>query len=503
MIEDPELAKVPHLEQSEKPPPVTFRLELHSRTGVDTHWTYFTPGSHLNGGDAKSSREDIVESTSIAIFEADYRRSEDLSFAVGLRARYEYATRQFADVDGRATRYELDAVPIAAYVDANVADGIHVRGGYQIISMGRFDFFSASNFLAVLDFRNGLTTMPEATDVAQPALRVDIDITPKVTLQSIYVPFFQPHLITVAGNDYALLALLDQTTPPIYADPKNPSGTFLQRAVQRSQLPDASNGAFHALGVQPDLDHPQGAMRLTARPKGGEVAVTAGTALEHIPSIEFSPQMIALLENTDPDPNVAAIKLLDVFNGPAPFRFVYNRFYTLGTDAALDLGPLQLGAEVAYIGNRTYLAAKHGRVPLPGSSDVGHLALRAELVETAIVGSVEGFYEQAFDDPREPDRKWMMLEDGRRVYGVATAIHLTPPGTPLAFDLVAIYATIRTLFVTPRVEIEAAERLWFELGAFFMEGRRPSPANFGDPDISIGGVYDGIDQVYAGVRWVP
>src|SRR5262245_31722891 len=196
VIEDPELSRSPITSQAPQAPPASFRLELHSRTGVDTAW--------------ENEREEVIESTQLASFEAVYYRSEDLRFDVGLRVRHFFARRERDTADGEAERYELDVLPIAAYADATVADGIHLRAGYQTVSLGRFDFWSASNFLPVLDLRNGLTTLPEALEIAQPAARLDLDVSSRLTLQAIYLPFFQPHLVSIAGSDYAILALLEQ-----------------------------------------------------------------------------------------------------------------------------------------------------------------------------------------------------------------------------------------------------------------------------------------------------
>jgi hypothetical protein len=479
VIDDPELAGVAVLQAPEAAPPASFRLELHSRTGVDTRW--------------ESAHEDVLESTQIAIFEATYSRSEDLRFAVGIRARHHFARRQHDDAEGSAERYELDAVPIAGYVDATLADGLHTRAGYQIISIGRFDLFSATNFLAVLDLRNGLTTMPEASEVAQPALRTDLDVTSWLTLQAFYVPFFQPHLVTMAGSDYALLAITDQVPANGGA---NGVSNFVSGAVERSQVPGATTGGIRALGLQPRVDEPQGALRLTARSMSGEVALTAGTALEHLPAIVLSKALEDYL--LDPTLLENAARLLTT---PKPLTVEHGRFGVLALDGATDIGPVQLGLETAYMVNRQFYATKPGVAPRPGTSDVGHVAARLELVTTSLVTSVEGFAEYAFDEPAESDRSWMLLEDGRLLRGVAAVARFALPGTRIALDVLGIVASGPTYVVTPRIEWEALDRFYLELGTFIFEG--PRLGAFGDPDVSIGGIYDGNDLVFAGVRFLP
>jgi hypothetical protein len=79
VIDDPELAGKVAVDTTPTVSPATLRVELHTRTGVDTRW--------------ENDREEIVESTQIALFETTYQRSEDLGFAVGLRARHQYGRR--------------------------------------------------------------------------------------------------------------------------------------------------------------------------------------------------------------------------------------------------------------------------------------------------------------------------------------------------------------------------------------------------------------------------
>ena len=493
VIEDPELARAPTARQEPTAPPASFRLELHSRTAIDTAW--------------QNAREEVIESTQIARFEAVYYRSEDLRFDVGLRARHYFARREADTAEGDAERYELDVVPLAAYADATLSDGIHLRAGYQTIWLGRFDFWSATNFLAVLDLRNGLTTMPEALEFAQPAARLDVDLSSELTLEAVYVPFFQPHLVTIAGSDYALLAFLDQT------EPTSVSGSpAIVRAVERSQIPGVTTSGVQALDPQPSLEHPQGALRFSARPRGGEIGLTVGTALERLPAFELSaelhdvlegPELAAFIQDPDNLGNQVALRdaLVPLAAVEKPFRVSYGRFFVYSVDGALDLSPVQLGFEAAYLQNRVFNASRPGRLPIPGTSDVGHFALRAELVEPVLVASTEAFVASAFDEPSDPARSWMLLDKGHWLRGLAAAARLTPSGIPFAFELLGLIATGKTLFLSPRVEWQASDGLYFELGAHFLEG--PKPGALGEPDLSIGGIYDGIDQVFVGVRWIP
>src|SRR5262245_45757876 len=74
VIEDPELAGKKEIKQEAPPPAGRLHIDLRTRVGVDTRW--------------ENDREEVVEATTIAAFEVEYPRSEDVTFGVGLRARH-------------------------------------------------------------------------------------------------------------------------------------------------------------------------------------------------------------------------------------------------------------------------------------------------------------------------------------------------------------------------------------------------------------------------------
>ncbi len=170
VIEDPDLAGVPH-ETPVAPPAAngphetTWQATIHTRWGVDTDWT--------------RASQDIVEGTTIAALEAEQRRSDSLLLSAGLRMRHGFGVHQSG-----AAHYELDVAPLSLFADVTPGAGYHVRAGYQIITLGRFDLFSATNFLATYDLRSGPVTMSEAAPIATPAIRFDFDKFRGFTLQA-------------------------------------------------------------------------------------------------------------------------------------------------------------------------------------------------------------------------------------------------------------------------------------------------------------------------------
>jgi hypothetical protein len=494
VIDDPELAGKTEIKQEAPPPAGRLHVELRSRAGVDTRW--------------ENDREEVFEATQIAAFEVEHPRSEDVSFVVGLRARHFTGRRDAPSTEERpADRYELDVVPTAAYVDATLADGWHTRIGYQVTALGRFDVFSASNILLLQDLRSGPASIPGATEIAQPAVRTDLDIGSSFTLTSVYVPFFQPDLVDIVGTDYALFAVnaalppppLPPTACPVAPDFATQAGDLIQQrldaTLRSSEVAGGSRAAFRTLAPQPNLAEPQGVMRLTGRSPAGELGVTVGTALERQPTLALSRD----LRNLFGDPCNTRYQVDTLASKEPLFRVIHPRYSVVAIDGAADIGPVQIGAELAHFGNRTLYAGRSGVFPVPGSADLAQFALRAELAESDFAASVEGFGAYALDEPSDPGLEWMLLEDGRIFRGLSAAVRWT--AGRIALELLGLAASGPTYLITPRIEWQALERFYLELGLLVVEG--PPPVAVGDPDTSVGGIYDGVDQVFVGARWLP
>ena len=486
VIDDPELAAVPHEAQVAPPPAngphdTTWRATVHTRWGVDTDWT--------------RASQDIVEGTTIASLEAEQRRSDTLLLSAGLRVRHGFAVHQSG-----AALYELDVAPLSLYADVTPGAGYHVRAGYQIISMGRFDLFSATNFLATYDLRSGPVTMSEASPIATPALRFDFDKFRGFTLQAFYLPFFVPHVVDAYGTNYALTSAFDRAHLG-----NDASRVALERAFGRSAITTGSTAALAALAPPPDFREPQGALRATFYGSVGELSATVGTALEPLPTLSTSPAFAAYLASiaTGTTPTPAQVNAA----GDHPIQAQHWRYGIASLDAAIDAGPLQLGAEASYMLHRTLLGAKPALtttgVPTASAEQVNmaQFGLRAEYVqgtEWAVV--VESFFAVAMRNPTDPTLAWLGM-DGRYQYGVATGVHYTPEKSRLRFEFGGAALAVATYLLMPRIEWEALNSFFLELGGVFVEGKKPGP--LGSHPFSFGGLYTDVDQVFVGARWSP
>ncbi len=497
VIDDPELAGVPVVapaaaasNAASDAPTGEVRVVLRTRIGVDFRH--------------ESPREDVVEATQIGLVEAHVRRSERLRFAVGVRVRHLIAAREHATPDADADRWELDAAPTAAYGDATLADGLHLRLGYQSVRLGRFDLFSATDVLSVADLRSGPATMPEAADVAQPAARLDWDATRAVSFQAMYVPFFQPHTVALFDTDFALVrptgvevvqAIDDAATLDDALDRDDVAG-ILRGGLSRGGRGRLVGGTFAAFAPDPSPTEPQGALRAAAHGPAGELALTLASALERLPAVVPSAALLAV-QDDDTQANRDALAL-----DPRPQWVDYGRFYVAALDGAVPVGPVQLGAEVAYHADRVYLATEAGRVPVPEQTGVVQGGLRVEHAPGGEwLAGAEGFVSYALDEPARAGAEWMFVDASRWRWGAAALVAWSPSALGLTLELSGGLVNGTSSLVGPRVEQRLVDTLYAELGAYFVEGS--GGATFGNPNATLGGLYDDADLVYVGLKWLP
>jgi hypothetical protein len=488
VISDPELAPNPHPGAATPPPeaahgptaePTTWRIVLETRWGVATAWhePWIVPVTNSPAGTTTKvpSNQDVAEGTTVGVLEAQQRLSKAVLVSVGLRMRHDFATRR----DGNP-REELDVEPVSGFVDARIAEGLHVRAGYQIVTLGRFDLFSATNFLAVNDLRNGPFTMPDASAIAQPALRVDYDPTSALSLQAYYLPFFEPDVVALYGTNYALLSPFDRVSPG-----PQPSATIPSPIVSRSAIASTSTSALGTLGPSPDFSRPQGSLRALLHGAAGELAATVGTALERLPAVNSS------------------------FSANSPI-LDYGRFYVASVDGATDVGPAQVGFEAAFMKNRT--VATVGTQTTNGvtsptfgqqKADLVQFGLRAEYADGDEVGvGAEAFVAAALKSPNLANSAYLFFDHTGSTYfsqGVAVGGYYAPEKTPFRFELGGLLATGPSVLVFPRIQWEALTRFYLELGAGFVTGR----GTILSPNPTFGGAYRDIGQVFTGIRYIP
>ncbi|MET0389688.1 MAG: hypothetical protein ABW321_27190 [Polyangiales bacterium] len=495
LLEDPELAARsdgPHADEdttSQEHPSVVIQptytseghMRLHSRFGLDLY--------HAD------PREETWEGTNLAIFETSVRRSANLRFAAGVRVRFHIASFVHDAPDAKAQRLQLDVSPTAAYVDTKLAEGAHLQLGYQSVHMGSFDLISAADVLSVADLRNGPATMPEAAEVAQLALRFDYAPTTSLSLRAIYVPFFTPHIVSIAEGDYAIFRR-NQTQVASDIAMLGVAPSSLLENLSRTDRERLAEVGYAVFSPETDLRSQQGAIRLTAHGATGELSLSVATALEHVPAFYFTPEAIDAIREPR---NREVAERLEMVSRPVQVH--YGRFALLAVDASIDVSPLSIGVETAYMLNRTLYTLGSGAYPgtlaLPDTTDVLQAGLRIEYVRgPELAAVIETFGVYALSEPKDPTRGWVGLEAGRYLAGLAAGGTWTP-GFGLRGDLAVLALTGFTWVIMPRIAYTLFEDFEVEVGMIVVEGP-PPPANV-TPHIGLATLYDTTDQVFVGL----
>jgi hypothetical protein len=496
VIEDPELAGAPAAANSSSassssppdPQSADVHMVLHGRMNRD-----------LQQGDP---REEIWEGTVIAALDATLRRSESLRFSIGLLARYHVGAFAKQLPDARAARYEFDVMPTSGYADVSIASGLHLRVGYQPLHLGRFEIFSGSDQLAVRDLRDGLATLPEVAEVGQFAFLLDYDPSSWLSVRMIYVPFFLPHLISLTESDYALVPNKQTTMDAginAFEDivPTDRLRVFVANNLSRTTRDRLGSAGLAAFAPSPALGSPQGAIRFAAHGTAGELALTASTTLEHLPTFHLSDAAIKQLTmqpSTESTPN-----------DPRPISVEFKRFATLTLDGAVDVDPFSIGLELSYMLHRTLYAVGNAytddplSIPVPGYTDLAQVGARVEYVQsTTWLMVVEAFASYAMSLPADRERGWMFLESGHYYRGVGGLFGWSPE-FGLRVQLSAAWLSGPSVIFSPRIGFAFLDHFEIEVGALIVEGQAPAP--YATPVLSIGGLYNNLDHVFVGLRY--
>jgi len=479
VVRDAELGDVPLAPAAPEPMTATVRGSVWQRFGVDLGW--------------EGNGEEVWENQTAARLELEVKRSQNLRFAVGAELYHLWAAPRERDGGLDRSRYDLLLRPTAAYVDGTPAEGLHVRAGYQTVVMGRFDLFSAADALALYDLSRGITSDPAMLRRAQLAARIDWDVRPWFSLTAVYLPIFEPHRIAGYGTDTSAVRG--------FGGP-NATAAFavLDRLFRRSFSPALTADAVQAMGTDRSFTNPQAAVRMTARLPPVEVSLTGAAVVDHLPAIEVSDRFARYLKN----PTLAtslppAEALLD--RGTPPITVTYPRYAVAALDASTHVGPLLVKGEAAITSRRNLYAADPlgAEVPVPGRSPLLQTALGVEYVRgEELFVSVEGMMIHALTDSRLPGRRWMGFIDGRTLPGALLTARWSV-GAPLTLGISAVALPGPSAFVMPQIEWRLREGLALQTGLFLVYG--PEMGSPWASSLSLGGLFDGLDQAYAGLRW--
>lgn len=502
--------------------------------------------------------EDAYETRFRLDVDVEFRRSRKLRIGLGVRTdifwavpsgndpsltyRYNDFSQDPADPQRLRTdytpfdqdRFELDIIPLAAYVDGTIGDGFHVRVGVQPVSMARTDFFSPIDMLTVYDGRGQPRLDPGTPKIAQPALRVDWDLSSWATIQAVYVPWFMPHLQRPNrdGTVSDQLGVQGGTVQP-----------GLDRVIDPSWQPRASEWGGRFVGPAPDFTTPQAQLRLNMRGPSYEFGVSGGTALEKLPSFYSTPAFDRYLREGETSDIVDVAGILpgptNMDDADMPwepqlrlFDVEYHRYAQIGLDGSLDIAPITLAFELTYSPSRHFYAARRDGKSLPQpdtseqivdatvqedgdfiQSNVQDRSIRkgAQTVQAVLhmdwihgetfALAVEGFWLNALRLPYDEDRDWWAFKRGTGAFfaGVLGATYRLNDGQ-WSFETSLIALLGPSIISISQIELRVVQGFFVNIGAMIYEGKRGDPRT---PDLSLGGLLSGYDQVFVGFRYLP
>lgn len=498
--------------------------------------------------------EDAYETRLRFDAEVEFRRSRKLRLSVGLRTDLLWAMPARGDsaLDAQAVmdtsdppkvllpatkyraidqdRFELDLLPLSAFIDVTPANGFHLRIGTQAVSMARMDFYSPNDILAAYDLRGQPKISPGGGRLSQPAVRVDWDMGSWATLQIIYVPWFMPNLSRPNRDRYVARVL---------GTGGSSARNQLEDLVDPSYQTKASEASARFVGPAPDFATPQAQARLNMRGRSFELAINGGTAIEKMPSFYLTPTAEMVLQG-----DMEATEKLAGFvvtNQPI-VDVAYHRYEQVGIDGSFDISPVSIGFELAWSPSRTLAAAALDIMRVPGTTTLvaAHLpqpnvteqiydadgtrpsnvldksirrgvpvvqaALHFEYLkgETIVVGA-EAFLVKALQLPYDKSRDWWGFIPGTGMFAgglVGLSYRPNPDNQRWSFDLSLVSMVGPSIIAMPQIEYRATDNFYMSVGAQIFEGPKQAVLG-GAQNINAGTLYSGYDQVLLGFRYVP
>lgn len=489
-------------------------LEWGTSLAVDTRWS--------DGG------EDHIEVGSG--LDAIWGHDLDLSNRVELRAqlrhwigvRRGFFTKDREDVD---TRAQIDLRLGESYWRRRW-DVLSVRAGMLQTRWGSATLVKPGQVIQPRDQRVFGFTGPATSDgqLAHPAVEVAWSRPGKSSFELLWVPFFLPDQNVLFGRDVALL----QPNSSLYQS--FPIVPLLEQLISPSGWDQAQTLANATSYPDEDLTTSSLGARWTRTIWNTDLGVGYYFGWDRTPRLQVDENVaeLATIVLTDSQfqqdfdffslalRNPRVIALGDAITasqqrGEELFVTEYRRRQTLLLDFARYVGPVGVRGEAALSPAQYFLTESLGTVRRP--SAFGSLGLSYERIlgQEGVLGLVlEGFALRPFGHDQEVTRFFVKDEEergtgeehilmiGELLYGVAFGATVSLPEWRLELRGGGVYNlstrdVITQASVRRRLRLERERELAVTCGAMIYEG--PDPAE----RFTLGGLYDGNDQVFMGL----
>jgi hypothetical protein len=320
----------------------------------------------------------------------------------------------------------------------------------------------------------------------------------------------------------------------------------LDAIIDPSWQTKASENGGRFVTPAPDFTTPQAQARLNVRGSTYEIGLSAGTALEKLPSLYATPAFERLLRDGDATAILEVVDNLQLapadpddeltMNGALNqlqlFDVAYHRYIQIGLDGSVDVAPLTFAFELTYSPSRHFYTARPDgtRLAQPNTSraiedakfdredgltpsNVSDSSIR-EGVPTVqgvlhvdwihgetFVLALEGFWLNALKLPYDKSRDWLAFKPDTGAYlaGVFGATYRLNDGQ-WSFETSLIALLGPSIISISQIELRVRQGMFLNVGAMIYEGPRTTP---GAQNISIGGMLTGYDQLFVGFRYLP
>lgn len=420
--------------------------------------------------------ENVAELRGRAGVDVDVELSPRMRLHLAPRAFYRAVTQR----GGSRAKATWELLPSEAWVDV-YGERVDVRLGYQVITFGANPLMSPADVLNPRDLRPWLlVSEPEDFKLPNLGARAVADVA-GLQVTAAWLPFFQPHLYDVVGQDQGL------------HDVDLPLPQRLHPSVEDRLQP-------HLLTTERPLDLPlPGDLGLRATRKLGTVTVGGSWSwtVEKLPQVTLDPELSRVLADraAGRQPSGAALLSLQqrFEDGQALWTGRHVRNHVLAAEASALWGSAQLDVDVAFSPAQTFVddrfqpvrkAAWTAVVGVGQADPDSDLLYAVSWLGTAVPGVAA-------------DELLLVLEPGTARGAPRTAWNMGVLGTVAyrALDRrlelgVRAVAELRGLGVSPRVCWKADERVTLSLAAEIYDGH----------SWSLFGLLGRNDQVIAGVQ---